>query len=93
MKTEHGNRHVLVAQCAFEGCANRVIWAVEIVKYCVNSRNSRFLSKRVNFSPAAVKHVNLYQLSNTSNTGSQVAKVVGIKEPIWIVLQQNRTRN
>ena len=44
----------------------------------VNSHNSRFLTKRVNFSQITVKDVNLYQLSNTSNTGSQVANVVGM---------------
>ena len=67
-------------QCAFEGSANRVIWVAvqRDSEVSVNSQNSRFLPKRVNFSPFTVKHVNLYQLSNTSNTGSQVANVVGM---------------
>ena len=65
-------------RCAFEGCANRMIWALQRdSEVSVNSQNSRFLLKRVNFSPFTVKHVNLYQLTNTQNTGSQVNKVVG----------------
>ena len=54
----------------------------------VNSTNRRFLTKRVNFSEITVKDVNLYQLSNISNTGSQVAKAsVGDQyfESIWII--------